>query len=90
MSGTLVFAAATQEMPLQCLALDAGGRAAGVLGSPRIATTGETDCGRLPPPGHCTDSRLKHTPSLLVKRVHSLVLEFQPEGVKLSITVIIS
>ena len=75
MSGTLVFAAATQEMPLQCLALDAGGRAAGVLGSPRIATTGETDCGRLPPPGHCTDSRLKHSPHLSEEQAYLLFQE---------------
>ena len=72
-------------MPLDHLALVA--REPGPLGTIK---SGKIVLSRLSHPGHCTDSRLKHTPSLLMKRVHSLVLEFQPEGVKLSITVIIS
>lgn len=30
-------------------------------------TFGETDLGRLQPPGHCINSRLKHSPSICVK-----------------------
>ena len=43
-------------------------------------TIGERVLSRLPPPGHCTDKGLKHTPSLPMKKAHLLYLEFQPEG----------
>lgn len=32
------------------------------------------------PKGHCTDSRLKHIPSVSLKRAYLLVLELKPEG----------
>ena len=39
----------------------------GVPGSHRTVTIKETVLGRLPPSGHCTDSRLEHNLSLSVK-----------------------
>lgn len=39
-----------------------GGWWACIPGSPGIVATGETVLGRLPPPGHCAHSRLRHTP----------------------------
>ena len=53
MSGVLVFTAAAQ------------GGAYCVLGSHGAVTIKETVLGGLPPPGNCTDSRLKHTPFFL-------------------------
>ena len=46
-------------------------------GSCEIVMVGETVFGRLPPPGHCTESRLKHIPSLSVKESFFLVLDLQ-------------
>ena len=43
-------------------------------------TIRKTVLGRLLPPGHSTHNRLKHTPSLSVKKAYLLVLELQPEG----------
>lgn len=39
-----------------------GGRGACVIGSHKGVTIRETVFGRLPPPGHCTDTRLRHNP----------------------------
>lgn len=74
MSGTLVFAAATQRIPLDCLALVA--REACVPGSHETVTIVETVLSRLPHPGHRTDTRLKHSPRLSVKEAYLLVPEF--------------
>lgn len=41
---------------------------------------GEIVLGRVPPPEHCTESRLKHGFSLSAKEAYLLVLELQPEG----------
>lgn len=51
-------------------------RGAYVLGSHRMIRIGERVLDRLPPPGHCTDSRVKHTPSFS-GRADLLVLEGQ-------------
>ena len=56
-SGVPVFAAATQGMPLDCLALVP--RRACVFAPHRIVTFGETVLGRLPPSGDYTDRSLK-------------------------------
>lgn len=48
----------TQRTLLDYLALVA--RAVCVSGSDRATTIGKTVVGRLPPPGHSTDSSLKH------------------------------
>ena len=60
------FIAATQGMPLDHLALWARGAC-----DPEFhgtVTIRETVLGRLPLLGHCTDSRLRHTPVFLSKR----------------------
>lgn len=46
----------------------------------RTLTTGKTVLGRLAPPGPCTDSRLKHTSSLLGKDSYLLFLELPPQA----------
>ena len=51
-----------------------------MLGSTGLEQLGETVLGRLPAPGHCPDSRLKHTPSLSVKETSLLDWELWPEG----------
>ena len=71
-SGTLVFVAAAQGISLDCLV------ARDVPGSPRTVTIRDTVLGRLPLPGHCTDSGLKHSPSLSVKESCLPVLELWP------------
>lgn len=40
----------------------------------------------LQPPGHCRDSKLKHTPTLLVKIAHLIVREIKPEDRFLGLT----
>lgn len=55
--GALVFIAATEGVALDLRALV-------FLGSTRLITVTERVFGRLPPPGHCTDIRLKHIHSL--------------------------
>lgn len=72
-----VFAAAAQGMPLDHLALMA--RRVCIPGSHGTLTIGDRVLGRLPPPGHFTDSRLKYTPSLSVKEAYFLGLELRPE-----------
>ena len=62
------------------LYLDTMGRHACVAEFHRTVMSGETVLGRLSPPGHCSDNGLEHTPSLLVKKVYSLVLALQPKG----------
>jgi len=58
------------------LALVAGGVCiSGPHGSETVAAV----LGRLPPPGHCTDSRMKHITSFLMKKAYLLVLQIQPE-----------
>ena len=78
MSGAPVFAATAQGMPLHRLALGASGTC--IPGSQGTVTIGETVLARLPPPGHCTDHRLKLLPSLSVKEAYLLILGLQPEG----------
>jgi len=65
MSGALVFAVATQETPLDHLAPEA--RGACIPRSHETVTIGGTVVDRLPLPGLCTYSRLKHTSSLSEK-----------------------
>lgn len=65
-------------MPFDLLALVARG-----VCVPRAHKTiiiRKTVLDRLPHPEYCTDSRLKHIPSLPVKKAHLIVLELQPEG----------
>ena len=79
MSGDLVSVAAAQGMPLKHLALV--GKGARIAGSHRTVTIREIVLGRLPPPGHCTDSRRKHAPTLSIKKTPIFfVLGPQPEG----------
>lgn len=75
MYGALVFAAATQEIILEYLALVA--RESYVSGPHRSVTIRKIVLGRLLPPRHCTSSRLKYTPSYSVKEAYLLVLELQ-------------
>lgn len=77
-SGALVFAADAQGISLDCLTLVGAGD--DVPRSHRIVTIREGVLGRLPSPGHCTDSGLKHSPSLSVKEAYLLVLELWPQG----------
>lgn len=81
MSGALVFTpgdpsfvAATQGTPLDCLALEA--RGACLLGFHRTVTIRDSPCQT---PGLCTDSRLKHMPSVS-KRPSCLFRSFGPKG----------
>lgn len=60
MSGALAFAAAAQEAPLDLLPLV--DKEACIPGSHRSVAIVKTVLDRLPPPGHCTDSRLRHMP----------------------------
>ena len=65
-------------MPFDHLALEAkGGLSSWFHVAVKIK---ETAFGWLLPLRHYTDSRLKHTLSLPVKRAHLLVLELQPKG----------
>ena len=64
----------TQGMPVEYLALVT--RGACVSGPHGTETIGESVLGRLPPPKHCTESRLKHTLSLPVKKTYLLVQIF--------------
>lgn len=64
-SGSLVLADAIQGILLDCLALMARGTC--ISESPGTVTIKETVFGRLPSPGHCTDSRPKHIPSLSMR-----------------------
>lgn len=59
LSRALISTAAAQGMPLDHLALVA--RKACVSRSHQTITIGERVLGRLPSPGNCTHSRLKHT-----------------------------
>lgn len=72
-SGALVCAAVTQEMLLDCMALVVKGFY--VPGSYGTVTPRETVLSRLPSPGHCSDSRLKHIPILSGKEAYLLGLE---------------
>lgn len=58
-SGSLVFAATAQGMPLNQLALVAGGACIPGSFQSNVAV-GRTVLGQVPPPRHCTDSRLGH------------------------------
>lgn len=78
MSGALVFThgapafvATTKGTTLNFLALEA--REACIPGSHGTGTIRETVPGRLPLPGCCTDSKLKHTPSISEKEAYLLV-----------------
>lgn len=64
-SGAMVFAATAQGTPLDYQALVAS--EACISGSYGITAIGKMAVGRLPPPGHCTDSRTRHTPCLSVQ-----------------------
>lgn len=56
------------------------GGGACVPASLETITIGETVLSRLSPPGHQTDSSLKHTSSLSVRKAYLYVLKLQPEG----------
>ena len=78
MSGTLVFEAATQRTP-------SGSPGSGGQGSLQSWVPG--DCNNLRDsswqitnPADCTDSSLKHTPSLSMKDIYLLIQELQSEG----------
>lgn len=58
MPGTSVFAAAAQRIPLDCLALVR--RRAYLPGFQRTIEIREIILGRIPSPGHCTESRMRH------------------------------
>lgn len=65
-------------MSLDHLALVA--RVACVPGPHRTVVLEKIVLGRLPYPWHGVDSRLKHFPSLPVRKVDLLVLTLHPEG----------
>lgn len=62
--------------PLDFLVLRARASVPGLHGT---ITIRKTVLAKLPPLRHCIDSRLKHTPSIPVKKNNLLVLELQPE-----------
>ena len=66
MAGALVFAAATQEIPLDRLALVLRGTC--IPGSYRTMAVREISFSRLRLPGYCTDSRLWHTSQSFCER----------------------
>lgn len=79
MSSALVFmscdsvsAAATQGMPLNHPALEARGTF--IPGAHGALTIRNSFPSRLPPSGHCTDGKLKHTSSLSEKETYLLSL----------------
>lgn len=74
MCGIPVFAAAAQVIPLDWLALVT--RGVYLPGFQRSIEIRETVLLRLPPPWHCTESRMRHTPSPSVKEASLLILEF--------------
>lgn len=69
--------AATEGTPLDHLDLKA--RGACDLGTHEIVTIRGTILGRLPLPGHCTDSRLKHVPSVSEKEAY-VIQELWPKA----------
>lgn len=77
MSDAPDFVVAIQGTRLDCLALEAKGL---VLLSPMRLEQLKTVLGRFPPPVHCTDSRLKHTPSLFEKEAYLLIQELWSVG----------
>lgn len=77
MSGDPVFMAVPQRTPLDCLTLEAK---QSCIPCPTTATIRETVLGRLPLPGHYTDSRLKYTPVFLRKRPICLYRSFDLKG----------
>lgn len=85
MSGALVFIPGAwvlwlpsrEHPPIACLWwLGRGGRIAFL--SPTALQKSERVFGRLTPPEHPTDSRLKHTPNLSLKDASLIVLELGP------------
>lgn len=62
-------------MPLHCLAQVA--RGARIPGPQRTETSAKTVLDRLPQPGFCKESRLKHTLRLPVKTACFLILELE-------------
>lgn len=72
-SGALVFMAAAQGTPIDPLALVL--RDTCIPETHRTRTIGETILDRLQPPGHCTDSRMKHNSNPSVKEAYLLLLE---------------
>lgn len=73
-SGALVFTAAVQRLPLHLLALMAIKPC--VSRFHRAVMMRKAVLGRLPPSGHCTDSRLKHTPNFSMKEALMTGLRF--------------
>lgn len=63
-------------MPLDCLTVVAKGECISV--THMSETIRERVLGRIPPPGHCINSRLKHIPSIPMKRAYILII--MPEG----------
>lgn len=70
-------AAVIQEMPLNHMALEAN---EAIIPKSLGKITREAVIGRLQPPGHWTDSKLKHNFSLSVKKSYLFVLELCLEG----------
>lgn len=77
MSGATVFAAATQGNALRSPGY--GSRGTCVPGSRGTIPIAEMVLARLAPPGHSTDSWLKHSPSPSVKQASLLIPELWPE-----------
>lgn len=75
-SGTLIFVAATQRMPLDHLALVPGGL---MFLDPTRLLQSDSFWQTATPPGHCMDKRIRHTPSLSAKEAYFLALELQSE-----------
>lgn len=74
MPGIPVFGAAAQGILLDWLALVTRGPY--LPGFQRTIEIRKIVLGRLPFPGHCTESRMRHTPSPSVKEASLLILEF--------------
>lgn len=72
------FVAATQEIPLDYLVLEARGACS--PGSYGTVTFGERVFGRIPLPRHCIDRRLKDTPTHSEKESYLLVMGFVLRG----------
>lgn len=65
------FVAAAEATPPENLDAKAGGSCD--PGPHETATIRETALGRLPPPGHCTDRRLKHISSVSEKEAYVVI-----------------
>lgn len=71
-------AQSTEGTPLDLLALVANG--AGIPELHGTVTIRNRVLARLPPSEHCMHSRMKHSPSLPMKKTYLLDMELHPEG----------